>query len=201
MKKKKKVGAYGTRCSQAVTHPSTDRARRCLTSVFGREPVFSTWYGCKRWQRFVWRFYIDTIHLSKKMTSASGLFMHTSPTHRRNKCSDVHSNTKPMQFERRIWYWERRVVVGCCHDWRMFSSSRNFTGCVVQWLGPLRIDSSWEERERTWDGSTQITDKQTTHRRSRQTGASAASRSLIGCVWVHAERGYASHCGLPLESS
>lgn len=38
-----------TWCSQAVTHPSTDRARRCLTSVIGREPVFSTWYG--RWQR------------------------------------------------------------------------------------------------------------------------------------------------------
>ncbi|GBP15865.1 hypothetical protein EVAR_12464_1 [Eumeta japonica] len=32
-----------TRCSQAVTHPSTDRARRCLTSVIGREPVYSAW--------------------------------------------------------------------------------------------------------------------------------------------------------------
>ncbi|GBP23692.1 hypothetical protein EVAR_80309_1 [Eumeta japonica] len=38
-----------TRCSQAVTHPSTDRARRCLTSVVGREPVDSAWYG--RWRR------------------------------------------------------------------------------------------------------------------------------------------------------
>ncbi|GBP70338.1 hypothetical protein EVAR_48265_1 [Eumeta japonica] len=37
-----------TRCSQAVTHPSTDRARRCLTSVIGREPVYSAWYG--RWR-------------------------------------------------------------------------------------------------------------------------------------------------------
>ena len=36
---------YGTRYSQAVTHLSTDRARRCLTAVIGREPVFSTWYG------------------------------------------------------------------------------------------------------------------------------------------------------------
>ena len=41
--KKRKV--YSTRYSQAVTHPSTNRARRCLTSVIGREPVFSTWYG------------------------------------------------------------------------------------------------------------------------------------------------------------
>ncbi|GBP70578.1 hypothetical protein EVAR_54388_1 [Eumeta japonica] len=40
-----------TRCSQAVTHPSTDRARRCLTSVIGREPVDSAWYG--RWRRSV----------------------------------------------------------------------------------------------------------------------------------------------------
>ena len=34
-----------TRCSQAVTHPSTNRAQRCLTSVIRRELVFSTWYG------------------------------------------------------------------------------------------------------------------------------------------------------------
>lgn len=42
---KEKEKGNGTRCSQAVTHPSTDRARRCLTSVIGREPVYSTWYG------------------------------------------------------------------------------------------------------------------------------------------------------------
>ncbi len=41
----KMKNVYCTRCSQAVTHPSTIRARRCLTSVIGREPVFSTWYG------------------------------------------------------------------------------------------------------------------------------------------------------------
>ena len=34
-----------TRYSEAVSHPSTDRARRCLTSEFVREPVYSTWYG------------------------------------------------------------------------------------------------------------------------------------------------------------
>ena len=34
-----------TRCSQAVTHPSTNRAQHCLTSVIGRELVFSMWYG------------------------------------------------------------------------------------------------------------------------------------------------------------
>ena len=31
--------------SQAVTHPSTNRARGCLTSVIGRELVYSTRYG------------------------------------------------------------------------------------------------------------------------------------------------------------
>ena len=40
--------AYNTRDSQAVTHPSTNRARRCLTSVIRREPVYSTWYGRRR---------------------------------------------------------------------------------------------------------------------------------------------------------
>ena len=37
--------AYCTRYSQAVTHPSTDRARRCLTSQIRRDGVCSTWYG------------------------------------------------------------------------------------------------------------------------------------------------------------
>ena len=44
-KKKKKRWAYNTQYSQAVTHPSTNCARCCLTSVIGREPVHSTWYG------------------------------------------------------------------------------------------------------------------------------------------------------------
>ena len=43
-----KKEAYNTGCSQAVTHPSTDPARRCLTSVIGREPVHSAWYGRRR---------------------------------------------------------------------------------------------------------------------------------------------------------
>ena len=36
---------YSTGYSQAVTLPSTDPARRCLTSVIGRELVLSAWYG------------------------------------------------------------------------------------------------------------------------------------------------------------
>ena len=43
-----KQNINSTRGSQAVTHPSTKRALRCLTSGIGREPVCSTWYG--RWQ-------------------------------------------------------------------------------------------------------------------------------------------------------
>ena len=40
-----------TQCSQAVSHPSTDQAQCCLTSVIGRELVVSTWYGRCREQR------------------------------------------------------------------------------------------------------------------------------------------------------
>ena len=47
-KKRKKLKANSTWCSQAVTHPSTNQAQRCLTSVIGRELVLSTWYG--RWR-------------------------------------------------------------------------------------------------------------------------------------------------------
>ena len=41
--------ANSTQCSQAVTHPSTDWAQCCLTSVIGRELVCSAWYG--RWRK------------------------------------------------------------------------------------------------------------------------------------------------------
>lgn len=40
-----KVRACSTGYSQAVTHPSTRPARHWLTSVIGREPVYSAWYG------------------------------------------------------------------------------------------------------------------------------------------------------------
>ena len=46
---RKKKKAYNTCCSQAVTHPSTGQARRCLTSVIGRELVYSAWYGRRQW--------------------------------------------------------------------------------------------------------------------------------------------------------
>ena len=36
------------RSSQAVPHPSTDRALRRLTSEVERDPVHSTWYGRQR---------------------------------------------------------------------------------------------------------------------------------------------------------
>jgi hypothetical protein len=63
--------AYSKRCSQAVTHPSTDRSRRCLTSVIGREPVHSTWCGRRHQQcenehrtisRFGVRFLVSELH-------------------------------------------------------------------------------------------------------------------------------------------
>ena len=39
--RKQKRIANSTQCSQAVTHPSTNRAQHCLTSVIGRELVCS----------------------------------------------------------------------------------------------------------------------------------------------------------------
>jgi len=47
---KPKQNVYNTMYSQAVTHPSTNMAQCCLTSVIRRELVFSTWYG--RRQRY-----------------------------------------------------------------------------------------------------------------------------------------------------
>ena len=49
--------AYDTRSSQAVPHPSTILARRCLTSVIERERVLSSWYGRRQWLMNVLRLY------------------------------------------------------------------------------------------------------------------------------------------------
>ena len=49
VRKTKRV--YSTRYSHAVTHHATDRARRCLTSLIGRETVLSTWYGRRQLYR------------------------------------------------------------------------------------------------------------------------------------------------------
>ena len=47
----KSKDANSTQCSQAVSHPSTNRAQHCLTSVIGRELVYSMWYGRCREKR------------------------------------------------------------------------------------------------------------------------------------------------------
>ena len=47
---KAKNNADNTRDSQAVPHPSTNRAQRCLTWQIGRDAVLSTWYGRQRTQ-------------------------------------------------------------------------------------------------------------------------------------------------------
>ena len=46
-KGKRKI--YNTVYSQAVTHPSTNTAQCCLTSVIRRELVLSTWYGRRQY--------------------------------------------------------------------------------------------------------------------------------------------------------
>lgn len=46
-KRIKNQKAYSTWGSKAVAQPSTIQARRGLTSVIGREPVLSAWYGRK----------------------------------------------------------------------------------------------------------------------------------------------------------
>ena len=42
--------AYSTEYSQAVTHPSTNSAQYCLTTVIRQELVYSIWYGRRHLQ-------------------------------------------------------------------------------------------------------------------------------------------------------
>ena len=61
--RKKTTKAYGTRCSQAVPHPSTILARRCLTSVIRRERVCSSWYGRRQQLLKILSFYISILNI------------------------------------------------------------------------------------------------------------------------------------------
>ena len=72
--------AYCTWYSQAVTHPSTDQARGCLTSVIGREPVFSAGYGRKPFKyriSLVWCHLSKLLHYLKRVPNFSASFSFT----------------------------------------------------------------------------------------------------------------------------
>lgn len=49
---------YNKRSSQAVSNPSTNRSRRCLTCQIRRDGVLSTWYGRNRKHcfHFMWKY-------------------------------------------------------------------------------------------------------------------------------------------------
>ena len=73
-----KKEAYHTGCSQAVPHPSTIPARRCLTSVIRRERVCSSWYG-RRQRLYVFpSFYFV---LSERENKNVEVTLHTSIWH------------------------------------------------------------------------------------------------------------------------
>ena len=75
--------ACSTRCSQAVTHLSTDQARRSLSSEIERDREHSTWYGRRRklgrtslsfWKN-VWEFNRSTTAHSLKLNFADEIFI------------------------------------------------------------------------------------------------------------------------------
>ena len=69
---KHKSDAYSTKYSQAVTHPSTNLAQCCLTSVIRRELVLSTWYGRRQRRGSKWVYYskLTLRRISKEGISA-----------------------------------------------------------------------------------------------------------------------------------
>ena len=66
---------YSNLYSQAVTHPSTNRSQPCLTSVNGRELVYSRWYGrrhCNKTNIFWWWSRRDNVKLKMTGTKVPG---------------------------------------------------------------------------------------------------------------------------------
>ena len=71
--------ACNTRCSQAVSHLSTDRARRSLSSEIERDREHSTWYGRRRemskiyhWRRKPYEYISISNGIQKIITGALG---------------------------------------------------------------------------------------------------------------------------------
>ena len=56
-------------CSQPVTHVSTNPARRSLTSVIGRELVYSTRYDAKRRTAFLAELYIKFSFITRSFSN------------------------------------------------------------------------------------------------------------------------------------
>ena len=76
--------AYGTGSSQAVPHPSTIPARRCLTSVIRRERVCSSWYGRRQRMYVFLSFYIPSACVK------------TAPTHAHVRTQiHIHTRSRP----------------------------------------------------------------------------------------------------------
>ena len=63
--------------NQAVTHPSTNRAQHCLTSVIGRELVCSMWYG--RWREMMHMPYNKYLHCKGKISSCLRYYLRKWP--------------------------------------------------------------------------------------------------------------------------
>ena len=110
MESEKETKVYGTRYSQAVTHPSTNRARRCLTSVIGREPVLSTWYGRRRYRAA--KVAIYTTAMQFKLTVLCNNFKYSVAIH-----SSCHCRTDQfLQYTRPPCKNHRENLVGSLLD-------------------------------------------------------------------------------------
>ena len=57
---------YSTQSSQVVSNPSTNRARRGLTSLIGREVVLSSWYGRNQYSFLLFYFLLHSPTKRKK---------------------------------------------------------------------------------------------------------------------------------------
>ncbi|GBP51646.1 hypothetical protein EVAR_96242_1 [Eumeta japonica] len=138
LKNFEKQKANITRCSQAVTHPSTDRARRCLTSVIGREPVRSAWYGRSIFatdlQRnpFELRVRREAVDILKQLLPNSGRFRLLLNKNRLLKQLLSFSSTKLMFRLNRILHPKQpSLLVTSNTTSRLTSATRDSTGNAI----------------------------------------------------------------------
>ena len=116
--------AYGTRSSQTVPHSSTILARRCLTSVIGRERVYSSWCGRRRFLLVLFYFWMEgtSAYAGPHYQKLYGRVIHVWNN---RKCQLNRSAMEEPQFGRRPLVIRRTSPSGKYAD---LGPCRSFTG-------------------------------------------------------------------------
>ena len=90
---------YNIVYSQAVTHPSTNTTRCCLTSVIGRELVLSTWYGRRHWLKWKIDHVLKNIQVEPSQTVWGGFLLYRNTLHKSHLVATLYNTSYTPKYK------------------------------------------------------------------------------------------------------